>query len=657
VVQYIATFLFGFVAALSAARWRRARQKAEALTRRCAELAAGLDTGRRREAALREMLDALPMPVWRRDGAGAIVEQNRASAALGRLADGAGRSPDDPKALRHVVVDGKRRLFALAETGCADGGAVGFAADRTEIEAAETELWRHVNAQGEVLESIRAGVAIYGADRRLKYFNSAFAALWGLDEEWLEAEPRLEDVLEWLRERRRIPEHIDFRAYKRAHVALFTELIEAHQEMLHLPDGHTVQLSVAPHPLGGLVFLFEDVTDHLALESSFNTLAQVQRATLDHLFEGIAVFGADGRLRLHNPAYRALWDLSEADVAGEPHVADIVEKMRTLIDDGGDWAATRVALVGRITAQVPGNGLIHRRDGSLLQAATVPLPDGEVLLTYLDVSDSARVEEALRQRNEALETADRLKSEFIANVSYDLRIPLNALLGFAEILARQYFGPLNERQLEYTRHMLDSGRQLAVLIGDILDLATIDAGYMRLEPGPVDVARLLRAVAGLAEERARSRDLHLVVDCAAELGRIEADERRLKQALFNLVSNAIRFTPPGGTIRIEAATRDGDLVLAVADSGIGIAPGDHGHMVAAFERGMRRSGAGLGLSLVKKLIELHGGTVGIEAAAGHGTRVVCRLPSGRRGRRQTARRKAGPVRTETVAAAIRAPAN
>ena len=124
--------------------------------------------------------------------------------------------------------------------------------------------------------------------------------------------------------------------------------------------------------------------------------------------EGIAVFGADGRLKLQNPAYRTIWELSEEDVAGEPHVSEIVDKVRSLLDDGGDWPATKQAVIDKITAQVPTSGVVSRRDGLLLQAATVPLPDGEVLLTYLDVSDTARVEQALREKNEALETADRL---------------------------------------------------------------------------------------------------------------------------------------------------------------------------------------------------------------------------------------------------------
>jgi signal transduction histidine kinase len=606
-------------------------------------------------AGLREMIDAIPMPVWRRGAGGAIVECNRACASaagpdsppldlpalMSRHCDP--QATDEPAArgrhwLGHVVIGGKRRLLSIAELPSGAGGAIGYAVDRTDVESAQNELWRHINAQSEVLESIHAGVAIYGADQRLKYFNAAFAALWGIAEDWLAGEPTLGEVLEWLRERRRIPERTDFRAYKRAHLARFTTLIEPQQEMMHLPDGRTLRCSVSPHPLGGLIFVQEDVTDHLALEVSLNTLAQVQRATLDHLFEGIAVFGTDGRLKLQNPAHRTMWQLTEEDVAGEPHIAEIVEKMRSLLDDGGNWPATKQTVIDRIAAQVATSGVLHLRDGSLLQAAAVPLPDGEVLMTYLDVSDTARVEQALREKNEALETADRLKSEFIANVSYELRTPLNVLIGFTEILANQYFGTLNPRQTDYARGILYSAHHLMDLINDILDLATIEAGYLMLEQNRVDVSRMLKSVAALTKERARSRGLNFSVICSPDVDTIEADERRLKQALFNLVSNAIKFTPPGGAVSIEAERRGGDLLLRVADTGIAIDPEDQPWIVEKFAPAARQSGAGLGLALVKKLIELHGGAVEIESAAGLGTRICCRLPAERGSRHRPARR-------------------
>src|SRR5208282_6626698 len=174
-------------------------------------------------------------------------------------------------------------------------------------------------------------------------------------------------------------------------------------------------------------------------------------------------------------------------------------------------------IIARLTSHSHYSTRVDRRDGSRLQAVTVPLPDGNMLLSYLDVTDSSRVEQALRERTEALETAGRLKSEFIANVSYQLRTPLNAIGGFAEILANQYFGELNPRQMEYSRGILESAQKLSSLINDILDLATIEAGYLQLETAPVDIHALMSAVMALAHERARNQGIALEFDCPADL--------------------------------------------------------------------------------------------------------------------------------------------
>jgi len=607
-------------------------------------------------AALRAMIEAVPVPVWRRDSTLALVDCNAAYAAAldttreAALAEGRELTPSSGrgKAIErarsaaagetrserhHVVIGGSRRLLEITEMPDRGGGTIGFAVDRTDLEDAEAELSRHINAHGEVLESIHAAVAIYGADKRLKFFNTAFAGLWGIETDWLAGGPSLDELLERLRERRRIPELADFRAFRRQQSEMFTSLIEPQQELLHLPDGRTLSLSISPHPLGGLIFVYEDVTDRLALERSYNTLIEVQRESLDNLFESIAVFGSDGRLKLHNPAYRTMWGLSEADLEGEPHIGEIVEKTRVFYDDGGDWPAVKAQIVAPISAGALVNDRLDRQDGTVLRVAAVPLPDGNVLLSYQDVTDTDRVERALRERNEALETAGRLKSEFIANVSYELRTPLNAVIGFAEILTNEYFGALTPRQLDYSRGILESSHRLLSLINDILDLATIEAGYMVLETHPVAVGDMLEAVMTLTRERARNQDLDLSLQGAQDLGTIEADERRLKQALFNLISNAIKFTPPGGSVRLEAERNNGELVLSVSDTGIGIPTEDQVRIFEKFERGdpqLYQSGAGLGLSLVKSLIELHGGRVSIESTPDKGTTVRCHLPTGNR---------------------------
>src|SRR5579885_847888 len=409
---------------------------------------------------------------------------------------------------------------------------------------------------------------------------------------------------------------------------MFTSLIEPQEELLHLPDERTLRLVVSPHPFGGLTFVYEEVTDKLALERSYNTMIEVQRETLDNLYEAIAVFGSDGRLKLSNPAYAQIWQLSPADLVAEPHVSEIIEKQRPFFDDGGDWPALKRRIITRLTAHAAESTRLTRRDGSILQAVTVPLPDGNVLLSYLDVTDSTRVEHALRERNEALETAGRLKSEFIANVSYELRTPLNAIIGFAEILTNQYFGELSPRQLDYSRGILDSSHRLLSLINDILDLATIEAGYMTLETQEIDIHAMMSGVLALSRERARNKNLALNFDCPTDIGTLVGDERRLRQALFNLISNAINFTPGGGSVTLAARRSDGEIALSVIDTGVGVHEEDQVRIFEKFERGSplaRQSGPGLGLSLVKSFIELHGGRVELTSSPGTGTTVTCYL--------------------------------
>ena len=210
-----------------------------------------------------------------------------------------------------------------------------------------------------------------------------------------------------------------------------------------------------------------------------------------------------------------------------------------------------------------------------------------------------------------------------------MRKPLNAIVGFTEILDNRYFGDLTERQAEYVECILQASTHLMALIDDILDLATIEAGYMTLDLQDVEITSLMGALAEVAAERADQAGLKIKIDCPADIGTMSGDIVRLRQALFNLVSNAIQFTPAGGTIVLSAERTKNDMLLSVSDSGVGISPEDQERVFQRFERGdpnARESGAGLGLALVKSLVELHGGSVELESAPGQGTNATCRIP-------------------------------
>ena len=606
---------------------------------------------------LHEILDSAPFPVWRRaddlsldwcnKAYGEAVDADPGEAvtapgielvsggtpgmalALARRVAEAGESQSE---IRHVVVGSERRALEIVEAPLGRGrGTIGFARDVSDAEEAKVEIKRHIEANAEVLESLTTPIVIHGPDTRLMFFNSAYVALDGLDEDWLAGEPTHGELLEALRERRRLPEQADFPAFKKSRLALYTSLLEPLEEIQHLPDGTSIRSRVSPHPFGGLLFLFEDVTDRLELERARHTLVAVQRATLDNLHEGIAVFGADGRLKLFNASYARIWQIDENQLATEPHVVDVVELAKPLFHMGGDWESLKALVVARATDRTPRFKRLERPDGSVIDYSCVPLPDGNMLNTYFDVTDSVRIERALRERNEALETADRLKSEFIANVSYELRTPLNTIIGFAEILTNEYFGSLSARQKEYSVGILDSSHHLLDLINDILDLASIEAGRMVLELGSFDLHAALASVLALTREPALQESLNVEFDCPPDIGLIEADERRLKQVVFNLMSNAIKFTAPGGTITLGARREAGQIELWVADSGTGIPVEERQRVFARFQKGggeaERTPGAGLGLSLVKSFVELHGGHVELDSTWGAGTRVTCYLPA------------------------------
>lgn len=606
----------------------------------------------------RAMLDALPFMVWRRGRDLTLAQVNRAYVdAIHPGADGEKPLPselDDVEAIaetriasrarssglaqsesRHIVVGGQRRLMEFNEIPTDEMGVVGYALDFTQLEEVQQELSSHVAAQSDVLENLAVAVAIYGSDTRLKFYNSAYARLWDADSQWLDTEPTLGEELEKLRERRLVTEEVDFRAHKQEQLSLFTSLIAPTETLVHLPDGKTLFKRISPHPLGGLMFTYEDVTDRLTMEAQYNTLIEVQRRTLDNLYEGVALVGPDGRVKLCNSAYGRLWQYSEADLAGEPQITDLIEKSRHFyaIDSEEGWDALRKEIRGRLMSREPVSGTLDRVDGTVLQYAGVPLPDGMMLMTYFDVSDANRVERALRERNEALEEADLLKSEFVANVSYELRTPLNTIIGFAEVLHGDMFGVLNQRQGEYIGGILEASETLLELINDILDLATIEAGYMTLDRVQFDVHTMMAGVFGLNRERARVKEQRLVLECPPDIGLMIADERRLKQVLFNLTSNAIKFTPEQGVISLVAARDGSDVVFSVVDTGIGIHADEHERVLEKFERGNRPRGrqsgvgAGLGLSLVKSFVELHGGDLELTSAPNEGTAIICRLPA------------------------------
>jgi len=598
--------------------------------------------------ASRALLDALPIPVWLRGKDGRLtwvntayvravearsraevqerqielLEQRQRRTAARVLARGEsyrGRIP--------LIVGGERKPHDVTVLPFEDATAAA-AIDVMAIERTQGEIERQAMPYDRTLDRVTTAVAIFNRQQQLVFFNEAYRKLWKLDEEWLKARPTDGAVLDRLRELGRLPEVINYPEWKAKVLACYGEPA-AQEDRWLLPDGRTLHVIAEKRSDGGVTYLFVDETERLALERDYNALIGVQRETLDSLKEGVAVFGTDGRLKLYNSAFAGIWKVSRRALAQEPHIDEFIALAREQYDDPHTWARIGRAVTSFSEQREPFEGQITRPDNAIIDYAAMPLPDGATLFTFADVTDSKRYERALEERNEALVAADRMKNTFISHVSYELRTPLTNIIGFSDLLGNPHIGTLNDKQREYLGDISASSKTLLAIIDDILTLATMDAGAMELKLAPVDVPAVIdAAILGVREAAQRSRlSLHIAV--AEDATHFIADEARVRQILYNLLSNAVGFSKAGDTIGVTAQREAGMIVFTVEDQGVGIPKDQQWKVFERFEsrsHGSGHRGAGLGLSIVKRLVELHGGTVSLESEPGHGTRVTVRLP-------------------------------
>jgi signal transduction histidine kinase len=606
---------------------------------------------------LRSFAAAAPWPIWAKGAKGNLVYVNSAYAqateadnianALERnleLLDSGHRTDmervlgaTEPfNARLPIVARGERRIYDVHAINVG-GGSVGVAVDASEADALSSALVRMAEAHRRTLDQLSSGVAVFDGQRRLAFYNDSYRRLWDLDPAFLDGNPDDSSVLDRLRAARKLPEQADFRGWKaKLHEAY--RAIEAAKDTWYLPDGRALSVVTTPNPEGGVTYLFDDVTESLDLARRFDRLIRVQRETLDSLAEGVAVFGSNGRAQLFNPAFAKMWKLSPDALRDEPHIDTVAAWCKPLFDDARAWRTIREGITG-IENRNDVALKLERKDGSVLDCLSRPLPDGATMLTFQDITDTENVERALRESNEALRAADQMKIDFVHHVSYELRAPLTTIIGFAHFLSDPSTGPLTPKQAEYLDYVTKSTNALLALTNNILDLATIDAGAMKLELGPVDIGKAIAAAAEGIQDRLATDRIRLKIDTLPNIGNFVGDERRVVQVLYNLLANAVGFSPQDATVVVAARRTDRSVVFTVTDSGPGIPAEVKDKVFDWFEshsQGSRHRGAGLGLSLVRSFVELHGGKVRVDSIVGRGTTVTCDFPTDQAAQRNAA---------------------
>ena len=606
-------------------------------------------------AGFRKVLDALPHPAWLRGRDGRIdlaqrrlrararTEGPQAGRPVGRTvrsrgaARGRGGARPPPACGARASTrqsPAQRRPFEALEVA-SEAGAVGLAIDLSESEALRAEKDRQNNAYKNLLDRLATAVAIFDRGKRLDFYNAAYRQIWSLDAAFLDQRPTDSEILDHLRNRRLLPEQADFRSWK-AEILSTYQAMETVESVWHLPDGRALRVAASPNAEGGVTYLYDDNTQSFALATQVNALTRLQGETLDAVKEGVAVFGADGRLRLVNRAFAHIWGVPAPHASERPHFDDVSRGCLPLILDPDKWENLRGAALGLVEQRRPVGARIERSDGKILECAALPLPDGGTVMTFLDVTDSANAARALTERNEALVSAERLRNDFVKHVSYELRTPLTNIIGFTQLLADGGAGALSVKQLEYAGYIRASSAALLAIINDILDLASIDAGALELRLEDVDVVEAMGAAAEGVQDRLRESNIDLRIVATDDVGNLKADGRRVRQVLFNLLSNAIGFSEAGQTVTLAAMRRPEEVVFKISDRGRGIPPEALERVFDRFESnnaGTRHRGPGLGLSMVRALVELHGGrvTIRFRGRRGHGGHLRFPYPGRRPG--------------------------
>lgn len=613
-------------------------------------------TARAREdfAALVRLIEAAPIPMWFRGPDmqlrlvnSAYVKAVGASDAHGVVegqvelvepVDGLSAAQIAKQAHAHdrpierdvtATIGGQRRSIRVSDLPLGTEGVAGYAIDIEEMEEQVRAFRAFREAQRSMLDQLSIGVAQFNADRRLSFANQPFQRIFALKPGALLNPPDFDGWLVMARDAGRLPEVRDFPAWRREHGDWFSAGA-AREEAWPLRDGTHLRVVAQPMPDGALVLIAEDRTEQLALSATRDTLLRTRTATFDSLFEALAVFAPDGKMQLWNRRFAGVWGLEEEFLDEHPRIEALLDHIAKHLAKPAQCKAVGDAVRIATLDRKQHGGRILLADGRTLEFAGVPLPDGNGLLTVLDITDSQKAEDALIERNAALVEADAVKTRFLANMSYEFRTPLTSIGGFAELLQAGVAGDLSDQAQDYVAGILSSVERLGEQIETVLDLSQSEAGLLPIAAEEIDLMSFVTRLVRDREDRIVGSGLFLELRGDKSAGKVMGDPRRLGRAVGHILDNAIAATPKRGKILVELSRRKTGARIVVSDNGDGMSDNEvaralDGYRLATDGKGIERR-QGLGLPLARQLIEAHGGKLELQSQKGAGTTVTIQLP-------------------------------
>lgn len=433
----------------------------------------------------------------------------------------------------NVVIAGQRLPMELTETPISNTTIVGFGIDISEREKAVNKLDQIVASQNDVLESISTAVAIFNEYHRMVYFNSAYMKLMSLDESWLHSKPTLSDVYNELKVNRMLPECADFREYKRNEMKIFASIVTRHEELLHLLNGRTLRLVRAPYFLGGVMFLYDDITTSLQIERKYNEVIRTQKEVMDSLLDTVMVFGSDNRLKYINNEGRKMLCGNERIMLENKHIAEIVEMQKHKIVQQNNWEDYRTYICSSLTDRLPKYGMIHYKDVALVIAYT-PLSDGSHMHIYYDNSNIYSIDNYFRENVYALEALYHSTLDFVERFIGEHTSTHYIVCDYINLLMQQTSGQMSPKQLEYCEMILEEMNTFKEKVDDMKDNTLIQLHYNPKNICEFNIADVIRKVCLFITNQVLFADIACTMDIPETI-KITGDIITIKTAIYYAV--------------------------------------------------------------------------------------------------------------------------
>lgn len=445
----------------------------------------------------------------------------------------------------------------------ANGTRIGFATDAGTAASAERTLTRFVQTMTETFAHLTVGLAIFDRNQTLALFNPALVQMWQVEPAWLARRPSLREIIDELRSTRRLPELLDYHAWRSRLLGLFDNTEAAdYEELWHLADGSNIRVLARPHPHSSLAFIFDDVTERMRLEQRYRHSIDLRRTTLDRLTEGIAVFGANGLLQFVNQAFHEIWETDSETVYAAMHARQLASLCEEHTIEMETWQ--------RIYSYITGDQERHSwtsrltlRSGRVLIARISPLPDGSTMAVFADMTDSERVSLVLQERNEALELAEEMRASLMSQVSDRLRTPIttvNKLVGHL-----QTEGLPDAEKNEHLNGIREASNELLDAIVDVSELTSLPVQPFGIGSSECDLQECLHLAQAILNQQAAGSPVQLDLSGIEDRTIVYGDSFRLRQLLCAMGKAVLLRTATGKDLTIGAEV-NGDSYMLFADT-------------------------------------------------------------------------------------------